>query len=207
MSDNNSITGYLHQLRSGDSAGAAGLWRRYYPQLVRLARQKLRDAPRRASDEEDVVVDAFDSFCRGVQRGRFPTLDDRDDLWQVLVMLTARKAVNQWKHGQRAKRGGGVIRGESALLRADRENAGFDEVVGAEPTPEFAGMVSQEMSRLLGLLGDATLQKIAVAKLEGYQNSEIAAEIGVQTRTIERKLHLIRELWSPLAGEPKNKAR
>ena len=37
---------------------------------------------------EDVVVDAFDSLCRGVQAGRFPNLDDRDDLWQVLMLLT-----------------------------------------------------------------------------------------------------------------------
>ena len=69
-------------------------------------------------------------------------------------------------------------------------------MVGTEPTPEFAEQVSQEMSRLLAVLGDDSLRQIALAKLEGYQNAEIAEKTGVQTRTIERKLHLIRELWS-----------
>lgn len=201
MSNEGSITCWIDELRSGNPDAAAAIWQRYYPQLVRLAQKKLRDAPRRVADEEDVVVDAFDSFCRGVQTGRFPQLNDRDDLWQVLVMLTARKAVNQFQHARRAKRGGGLIRGESAFQSKNDDLAGIEQVVGLDPTPEFAEMVSQEMSELLSRLGDETLRRIAVAKLEGYQNAEIAANLGVQPRTIERKLHMIREIWSADGGE------
>ncbi len=196
MSEEHSITRWISELRTGDASAASELWRRFYERLVHLARQKLRDVPRRAADEEDVVIDAFDSFFRGVQIGRFPNLDDRDDLWQVLMMLTTRKASNQKKHDRRQKRGGGAVRGESVFRSPDDSSAGIDQVVGAEPTPEFVDDVSEEVRRLLDLLGDETLRAVALAKLEGYQNAEIADRLRVQVRTIERKLRNIREIWS-----------
>jgi len=61
------------------------LWERYFRRLVGLARKKLRAAPRRAADEEDVALSAFDSFCRGAKLDRFPQLHDRLDVWQLLV--------------------------------------------------------------------------------------------------------------------------
>jgi DNA-directed RNA polymerase specialized sigma24 family protein len=198
MSDSGSITQWIGDLRDGRPSAAAGLWQRYYHRLVGLARKKLRDAPRRMADEEDVVLQAFHSFCRGAEDGRFPRLEDRDDLWQILVMLTARKAADQLKQQFRAKRGGGQVRGDSVFIdRFDsKERAGIDQVVGSEPTPEFAVRVADECRRLLETLGDDTLCDVAVAKMEGYTNDEIAQRLGVQTRTIERKLRLIRELWS-----------
>lgn len=201
MSEDGSITVWIGKLRSGESAAAAELWNSYYERLIRLARHRLRDSSRRAADEEDVVIDAFDSLCRGVQGGRFPRLDDRDDLWQVLVMLTARKAVNQSKHARRQKRGGGLLQGES-IFGTPEEGGGINQVVGSEPTPEFAAQVGEETRRLLDLLGDQTLRDVALAKLHGYLNSEIAEQLQVQTRTIERKLRVIRELWSAAEREP-----
>ena len=50
-------------------------------------------APRRAADEEDVVISIFDAAFRGIQEGRFANLGDRHDLWQVLVMLAERKTI------------------------------------------------------------------------------------------------------------------
>lgn len=196
MSEQGSVTRWISELRDGHVSVASDLWRRYYERLVELARQRLRGAPKRVADEDDVVVDAFDSFCRGVQLGRFPQLENRDDLWQVLVMLTARKASNQRKHSQRQKRGDGQVRGESVFFDPDNEQAGIDQVVGSEPTPEFAELISEKYRLLLDLLGDQTLQSVAIAKMEGYQNTEIAEQLGVQTRTIERKLRTIREIWS-----------
>src|SRR5262245_56875046 len=89
-----SVTIWLDKLRVGDSLAAQKLWQGYFHRLVGLARAKLRSLPRRSADEEDVALSAFDSFCRGVEVGRFPKLDDRDDLWQVLFMITERKAMD-----------------------------------------------------------------------------------------------------------------
>jgi hypothetical protein len=60
----------------------------------------LRATSRRVADEEDVALSAFDSFCAGAERGRFPDLKDRDNLWALLVTITARKAADLAQHNQ-----------------------------------------------------------------------------------------------------------
>ena len=94
MSSEGSVTHWIDILQGGDRAAVGPLWQRYFGLLVTRARAALGAAPRRAADEEDVALGAFDSFCRGVEQGRFPRLLDRDNLWQLLVVITARKAVN-----------------------------------------------------------------------------------------------------------------
>jgi DNA-directed RNA polymerase specialized sigma24 family protein len=163
--------------------------------LVVLARARLRGTPRRAADEEDVALSAFDSFCRHAEQGRFPQLLDRDDLWQLLVMLAARKAVDLARHENRQKRGGGQVVGEEALGATADEAGALAQVVGDEPTPEFAVQVAEECARLLDRLGDADLRNVALWKMEGYTNHEIAERLGCVERTVERKLGVIRGLW------------
>lgn len=70
---------------------------------------------KKAADEEDVVVSAFDAFLRGVANGQFARLDDRDDLCQILVMLTERKAVGVRRDEQPERRCEGHVQGESAF--------------------------------------------------------------------------------------------
>ena len=107
--DDGEVTLWLERLKAGDQDAAQRLWEGYFARLVGLARKKLGSLPRRAADEEDVALSAFKSFWRGAERGRFPRLDDRDDLWQVLVLITARKAYDLRRHEQRQKRGGSAV--------------------------------------------------------------------------------------------------
>src|SRR5256885_9031522 len=106
MPSEGSVTRWLTALKGGDAAAAQPLWERYHRRLVALAREKLRAARRRAADEEDVVQSAFHSFFCGVARGRFPQLNDRDNLWRLLVVITARKALDQLAHEHAKRRGG-----------------------------------------------------------------------------------------------------
>ncbi len=138
-----SVTGWLEQLKQGDSLAAHEIWGRYVEQLSRLARKQLGQTPRRVADEEDVVLAAFASFCKGVEAGRFSKLDDRDDLWQVLIVLTERKAIDQIRRQCAQIRGGGDVRGESALEAGNPSGSsppGLGRVVDAGPTPEFAAL-------------------------------------------------------------------
>ncbi len=66
--------------------------------------------------------------------------------------------------------------------------------MGNEPTPEFAAQVAEEYERLLNFLDDDQ-RAIAVAKLEGLTNPEIAVRFDRSLRTVERKLQLIRGIW------------
>jgi RNA polymerase sigma factor (sigma-70 family) len=195
MSSSGSVTRWLGLLRAGEPAAAQPLWERYFHRLVELARARLRGAPRRAADEEDVALSAFDSFCQAAAAGRFPRLDDRDDLWQVLVMLTARKAV-RLRRREAARKRGGRVAAEADLAAGEDGPAVLAQVVGDEPTPEFAAQVAEECRRLLDLLDDQRLRQLAVARMEGYTTEELAARLGVAPRTVERRLQKIREAWA-----------
>lgn len=181
-----SVTHWLGKLKAGDSAAVGPLWDRYFPRLVELARARLRGFPRRAVDEEDVALSAFDSFCRDAAAGRLPRLDDRDDLWRVLLLITGQKAIDLVRRETADKRGG-----KPGLQAFDLE-----AVAGKEPTPEFAALVADEFRRLLSTLPDADLKALAVWKMEGYTNAEIAARWGCVPRTVERRLKVIRSLWA-----------
>lgn len=202
MTPDGSITLWIAQLKVGDTDAAQPLWDRYFTALVRLARARLRDAPRRIADEEDIALSAFDSFFRGAAEGRFPQLRDRDNLWPLLVVLTARKVVDARRHETRQKRGGGKVQGESAWLNAldGEDRAGIELVIGDEPTPAFAAEVAEETRRWLDALGSEELRSVALWKMEGDTNAEIAAKLGCVERTVERRLEVIRLLLAQEAA-------
>jgi DNA-directed RNA polymerase specialized sigma24 family protein len=191
MSDPNSISVWLDHLRAGDPAAAQELWNRYFGRLVALARGRLAARVRRVADEEDVALSAFHSFCQAAAAGRFPRLSDRDDLWAVLVTLTERKAFAQADRELAQKRGGGAVHGDSVF-------AAHPGLAAPEPTPAFAAEVAEECERLLARLDarEPGLRQIAEWKLEGYTNEEVAARAGKSLATVERKLAVIRTLWT-----------
>lgn len=198
MEAEGSITRLIGQFQAGDEAAMQKLWEAYFHRLVALARKKLRDAPRRMADEEDVALSVFDSFFRAAQRGQFPKLEDRDDLWRILVALTARKSFDQVRDERRQKRGGGKVLGESALVSLDaagETRAGLEQALSREPTPEFAADVAEQCARMLALLPDRELRQVAVWKMEGHTTDEIATKISRTPRSVERKLQLIRSFW------------
>ena len=194
MSSAASVTTWVEQLRAGNRAAAQHLWDRYFPRLVGLARTKLRALPRRAADEEDVALSAFDTFCRNAEQGRFPQLMDRDGLWRLLVVLTARKAAHQRRDQGRLKRGGGLLTHGQTPAESGEESI-LDQVLSREPTPEFAAQAAEECQRLLRMLDDPQLEALALARLEGYTVEEIAAQFGYAPRSIKRKLQLVRGVW------------
>ena len=198
MSSDGSVSQWIAQLQAGEHDAASRLWDRYFHCLVAMARAKLRDSPRRAADEEDVALSAFDSFCRGAEQDRFPQLHDRLDLWQLLVLLTARKAFDLAQHERRQKRGGGAVLDEAALpgpADSSAPEAALEQIEGPEPTPAFAAQVAEECRRLLERLDSPELCSVALLKVEGYGNEEIAAQFGCGLRTVERRLRLIRSIW------------
>jgi DNA-directed RNA polymerase specialized sigma24 family protein len=198
MPSTGSVTRWLTLLQAGDSAAAQPLWERYFGRLVGLARMKLHGSPKRVADEEDVALSAFDSFCRNAERGRFPQLADRDDLWQVLVVLTARKAAHLRRDQARQKRRGAGP--EASPLPKETEEEAIAGLLSREPDPAFAAQVAEEYQRLLCCLGDAELQSVAVWRMEGLTVEEIAARLGYVPRSVKRKLRLIREAWEKEIG-------
>jgi DNA-directed RNA polymerase specialized sigma24 family protein len=196
--DEGSVTRWIGDLRTGDPGAADQLWHRYFDGLVRLARRKL-EAVRRVApveDEEDAALSAFQSLCAGAAEGRFERLKDRDDLWRLLVVITVRKVFDQIKRQRQLKRGGGRVVSEAALAGVDPDSpGGFEQCIAREPTPEFAAILAEEVQKRIDSLEDENLRQVALWRLEGYSNNDIAQRLGCVGRSVERKLELIRKAW------------
>jgi DNA-directed RNA polymerase specialized sigma24 family protein len=191
MQSDGSITRLIVMLKEGNRAASQQLWEVYFARLVGLARARLRSFAGRVADEEDVALSAFDSFYRRAEQGQFPRLEDREDLWQLLFVLTVRKAINLVNYQGRKSRGGGRVQSLT-----DLDLAGAEAIFGAEPSPELAAQLTEECQRLLARLPDESLRTVALWKMEGYTNVEIAARLGCVPHTVERKLRSIRNVWS-----------
>jgi DNA-directed RNA polymerase specialized sigma24 family protein len=196
MSSLSPVRIWVAQLKDGDPQAAQQLWNTYFLRMVEVARGKLHGAPGRMADEEDVALSAFQSFCRGTQEGRFTELLECDDPWPLLQALTSHKAIDLLRYERRVKRGG---TGKAHAARAGTAGAWADvsasQLVGKEPDPRAAFQVAEECQEILDRISDAILRAIALWKMEGYTSEEIASKLGCTTRTVERKLQLIRRFW------------
>jgi len=194
MSDTDNVSHWIDLVKDGDSAAANRLWQLYFDRLVRSVRRRLYGQNRAISDEEDIVLSVFDSFYAAAEQGRFPDLADRDDLWRLLLRMSARKVIDKRRHDLRQRRGG-----DAAVFSLDngRDNGRDDEIVieaiGDEPSPDMVLMMQESVEQFFSHLGVGQLRDLAGAKLEGYSNAELAQRFGCSERTIERRLHLIRE--------------
>jgi RNA polymerase sigma factor (sigma-70 family) len=198
-----SITQWLArlQVRPDDSLAQQRLLSRCLDDLVGYVRGQLRNSPKRIADEEDVALEVLAGLFHGIRDARFTKLNDREDLWQVLRMLARRRAVDQLRFDQSPKR---RALGESVLATADLSSGDghpLQQVPDDEVTPALAVQLHeafcQRLQRLdLPQYGVYQLRQIAIWKLDGETNEEIARRLGCVTRTVERRLDLIRKIWT-----------
>jgi RNA polymerase sigma factor (sigma-70 family) len=185
MTMSDPVTLWLNQVKDGDRAAVRHLLDRYFHRLVGLARSRFHDRPALVDYDEDVALSAFNSLCLGAERGCFPDLVDREGLWRLLAVITIRKAIELQRRGRPRE-----VSGELNL----------EQLLSDEPPPELAAEMADEYQRLLGLLDEPELQSIALWKVEGHTNEEIANRLGCVERTVERKLQRIRILWAEVVG-------
>ena len=191
------------KVAEGDDDATAALWNRYYASLVRVAAGRLPRGLKRTADEEDVALSAFQSFVDGVRGNRFPDLSTPDNLWGLLMTLTARKVHAHVRRQTRQKRGGGSVRGESVFVEPGGEvGAGINAASGAAEPPDLIAELNEATEELLAVLDDEELRKIAVMRMDGYMVDEIATYLTRSKRAIERRLALIRKIWSEMDDEP-----
>ncbi len=203
-----SITRWFSALRQGDSLAAHRLWDIYFRELCRLAYRTLTSRGRTtAFDEEDVAAEVLGTFFNRSMRGEYGDIRDRDDLWQLLVVITVRRAKMLARRERALKRGSGRV-----ALESEIEAGGdfrLDQLV-ADDGARLSQFMSAQCRQLLESLKDPQLEKIALSKLAGHTNEEIAVEQGCTRVTIQRKLRLIRSVWdddSQFAGSHRNLPR
>ncbi len=176
-----SITRLIRAMQANRDSAVGPLLEAYFDRLVRLARRRLEALPGMAAYDEDVALRSFDSLCRRVRDpARALHLGGRDDLWRLLATRTISRAID--------------------LIRRHRPGEvpgahDVEQLLARDPTPEDAAEMADECRRLLDLLGEPELRQIALWKVEGYTNEEIAARLDCVPRTVERKVSRIRLLW------------
>jgi RNA polymerase sigma factor (sigma-70 family) len=194
------VTRLIRLLRSGDATerdlAARLIWRRYFRDLLELARNNLNKRIRRREDEEDVLQSMYKSFCLRQQRGEFD-LSGRDALWSLLVTITLRKARNTAKRHMRDRRD---IAREQTIADSDDEGESaqwaLEQMDATGPSPAEAAVLNEALERRLEVLADLELRQIALWRLEGYTNREIADRLDRTERSVERRMERIRSKWT-----------
>jgi DNA-directed RNA polymerase specialized sigma24 family protein len=186
-----SVTRWINSLRAGDALAARQLWDRFYQRMQALARPETPPyVTGGVYDEEDVALSAFANFCRALQGGNYPDLEGRDELWRLLATFTLRKARERARQAQALKRGG---------ASGSEDGLDPDELASQTPPPDLLVLMSEQCQHLLGVLNDSELVAVALWKLEGHSNNEIADRLGYTRRTVQRMLALVRQLWEDVA--------
>jgi RNA polymerase sigma factor (sigma-70 family) len=179
--DAQSVTRLIRAAQSGRASAVRPLLAVYFDRLVQLARSRLHDLPGLANYDEDLALRSFYSVYRRLQDPERPLqVSGRDDLWRLLATRTVSRAIDL------------IRRHRPKEIPGDQD---FTQLLTREPTPEEAAEVGDEVRRLLDLLEEPELRQIALWKVEGYTNEEIAARLDCVPRTVERKVRRIRLLW------------
>jgi RNA polymerase sigma factor (sigma-70 family) len=185
-----SVTHFFGKLRAGDRSAADRLWSEYCPRLLGLARKTLGGRRGNMTDAEDAVQSAFISFWRRAEGGEFSGELNRNNLWNLLGVITVRKALDHVEREGAQKRGGGRVGTESSLVDRDGEPLQLDHILGQIPARDFDLHCEELLSQL-----DDEQRTVALLRLMNYTNREIATICACTERKIERKLQLIRLVW------------
>lgn len=178
---NQSDLDLIPRVRAKDSEAAEEIFTRYAEQLARLAERQLSSRVARRVDGDDVVQSVFRTFFVRVERGEFQ-IDSSDQLWKLLVQITLRKACEQGRRHTAAMRDGRLETNDSVLMSA---------LVARPPDVAEAQILNEEIDRAISDLPaqqQPHYRRLLELKLAGHGNDEIAEELNVARRTVERML-------------------
>lgn len=187
--------------RSGEQRAATILVDRYLVRLTALVRARLSRRLARRVDPEDIVLSAWRSFFFAASNGR-ASPDAEDELWPLLATIALRKLARQAAR-QRAER---------RSVDREVESEGLIELTAADPTPEDAIAVADEVESILANL-DALDREIFVRRMRGETTQEMAIALDCSDRTVRRAGERIRSVVAarsstavatrlPTRGEP-----
>jgi RNA polymerase sigma-70 factor (ECF subfamily) len=181
MDQDESFEAVMARLRAGEADAAAVILRRFTRRLIALTRTQLASPPRARAEIEDVVQSVYKSFFARYGQGQFD-LDDWNDLWGLLTVITLRKCANRRAYHRARRRD---ARREVPWQRpAARRNAGWD-LVDREPTPLEAAVLAETVHELFRGLDEPDRETVAML-LQGYTAEEIAGVQACSERTVRR---------------------
>lgn len=186
------VSSWLSTLGNDQKDAVQEIWDEFYEKLIRYAQTRVSTFPTATLDAEDIVLSVFESVWAASQRGRFDSVQNRDELWWLLIAMTQRKAVSHIRRETAQKR----TSPEGKLPVSINSIENFQAYVSTDQSPEYFAIMEEEYQRILNKLSDDVLKKIAVYKIQGYTHEEISDLLEISPATVTRKVRLIRKAWS-----------
>jgi RNA polymerase sigma-70 factor (ECF subfamily) len=183
-------------LRSGDQAAAELVVKKYARRLIGLAAARLPAPVRAKEDEDDAVQSAFKSFFNRQKAGEFEP-EDWDALGTLLTYLTVCKVDRRIRKYLAEKRD--VRRESAADSGGENDDRPKWEAASPDPTADEKAVAEETLRELLKHLPAAD-RTVLTMRLQGYQITEIAAQVGKDERTVYRVLAAVREHVTELLG-------
>jgi len=196
MSDPSSVSEWISQFRSdGNEIAALKLWDRINPRVRELSRRLIeRTGIPLSCDEDDISVSVFAAFCDRLRSRQLEELSDRDGVWRLLILMTARKINDHAKMARAKKRHNGPENPDVGLHAVS-------ELRDTQLEPSIEVMMEDQCQAMLKQLNDPVLETVVLLKLEGYSNVEIAERMQYSRRTIQRMLELVKDIWGHYVQE------
>ncbi len=191
-----SVTVSLKGIVMGEEESVGFLAGRYFSQIETYANYLILGR-KTLADGEDIANTVLHLFFKGVKGGRFREVKDRDALWRLLVTMVARKVIDEARHETRQKRGGGKVKIEADMGSSSRSESAMvsiDHIKGDEKLPELGLMVNEQYEYLVEKLKTPTRKEIIRLRLLGYTNQEVAEELNISIRHVEKTNQDAREI-------------
>ena len=188
--DPGSISQWVLRLKSGNPTATQAIWDRFYPKLVEAANKRLIKNPDPATSGEDIAQSSFRNVCLGVLEGKYPQLENRDDLWKLLLVSMINRVRSHYRSINAQKR---AVSLEESIDSID------DELLVQFKSPAAQSELDDLIDFLLNKLDQedpsGQLRQIAVLYLNEHSASDIAKIIHRRKTNILHKVQLIRALW------------
>ena len=167
-------------LRSGSSQAAERIVELYGPHILRVVRRALSLKIRDKFDSQDFVQAVWASFF--TDQRLFDDVEDEEQLVRLLARMARNKIIDEHRRRTTLK------------YDVDRERSIDDSctvlashVTARDPTPSQLA-VAQERWRHLMADSTKVSRMIMQFRLDGLTHSEIASELGISTKTVQRTL-------------------
>jgi RNA polymerase sigma factor (sigma-70 family) len=188
-----SFQDWMKRLRSGDDMAATHVFQRFADRLIRLAQARIGNRLKGKVEAGDVVQSVYRSFFVRNTQGSYEDygLNNWDSLWSLLALITVGKCAKKVRdlHAQKRDIDREIPLGDGEVW----------DVLGAEPSPESALLLSELVEELFTVAGERN-RDILMLALQGNQSQEIATALGISQRRVQRVLQRVKSHLSISEG-------
>lgn len=169
-------------LENDQSKAQNAVFDEYHQKLIAMVRSNVNGRLSRRLDASDVVQSALRTFFLHAREQKFQ-IEQRSELWSLLVTITLNKLRNQARFHNADKRS------------PDREEQNGHiptSLLGRTPDPRDAALINDEVESIVSQLRPFH-QEIAERILAGQPSAEIATATNRSLRTVRRVENILKE--------------